>query len=169
MPSGSELTTVSDVRENRSFLFTATDEYGAEEELLVVPCDEDDRPVRAFANRCTHEAQRLDTGRGVAMRDGQIICPKHGSMFDACSGYCDNGDAADTTDPPRRRPGRRGRRRLPDRRRVHLRPRGRHRRRRRCWSEFDLSHRLQVFIISIDVIDTDEGLEERLAGPAIQR
>jgi nitrite reductase/ring-hydroxylating ferredoxin subunit len=99
MPSGSELTTVSDVRENRSFLFTATDEYGAEEELLVVPCDEDDRPVRAFANRCTHEAQRLDTGRGVAMRDGQIICPKHGSMFDACSGYCDNGDAADTTLP----------------------------------------------------------------------
>jgi len=33
------------------------------------------------------------------MRDGQIICPKHGSMFDACSGYCDNGDAADTTLP----------------------------------------------------------------------
>jgi len=99
MPTGTELTTVSDVRENRSYRFTATDEYGAEEELLVVTCDEADRPVRAFVNRCTHEAQRLDTGRGVAMRDGQIICPKHGSMFDACSGYCDNGDAADTTLP----------------------------------------------------------------------
>ncbi|ELY95645.1 Rieske (2Fe-2S) domain-containing protein [Natrialba taiwanensis DSM 12281] len=36
---------------------------------------------------------------GAAMRDGQIICPKHGSMFDACSGYCDNGEAADTTLP----------------------------------------------------------------------
>ncbi|MCU4800999.1 Rieske 2Fe-2S domain-containing protein [Halobacteria archaeon HArc-gm2] len=99
MPTGTELTTVSDVRENRSYRFTATDEYGAEEELLVVPCDEEDRPVRAFVNRCTHEAQRLDTGRGVAMRDGQIICPKHGSMFDSCSGHCDNGDAADTTLP----------------------------------------------------------------------
>ncbi|SFS02450.1 Ferredoxin subunit of nitrite reductase or a ring-hydroxylating dioxygenase [Halomicrobium zhouii] len=99
MPTGTELTTVSDVRENRSYRFTATDEYGAEEELIVVPCDEEDRPVRAFVNRCTHEAQRFDTGRGVAMRDGQIICPKHGSMFDACSGYCDNGDAADTTLP----------------------------------------------------------------------
>jgi len=31
------------------------------------------------------------------MRDGGIICPKHGSVFDACSGYCDNGDAAETT------------------------------------------------------------------------
>jgi Rieske Fe-S protein len=30
------------------------------------------------------------------MRDGQIICPKHGSMFDSCSGYCDNGEAKGT-------------------------------------------------------------------------
>ncbi len=100
MPQRTELTTVSDVREGRSYLFTATDASGAEEEVIVVPCDDADAgPVEAWINRCTHEAQRLDTGRGVAMRDGGIICPRHGSMFDSCSGYCDNGEAAETTLP----------------------------------------------------------------------
>lgn len=89
-----ELTSVEAVHEAGSWLFTATDSHGVEEEVLVVPCDDG---VAAWVNRCTHEAQRFDTGRGVAMRDGQIICPKHGSMFDACSGDCDNGEAAGTT------------------------------------------------------------------------
>jgi len=104
------LTTVEEVREERSWLFTARDQYGEPEEILLVPCEDgsenadnktngtDDEPgVEAWVNRCTHEAQKLDRGFGAAMRDGQIICPKHGSMFDSCSGYCDNGEAADTT------------------------------------------------------------------------
>ena len=65
-------------------------------EVILVRCT-DDPGVRAWVNVCPHEYQRLDRGRGAAMREGQIICPKHGSMFDTCSGYCDNGDAADTT------------------------------------------------------------------------
>ncbi|MFW6435016.1 MAG: Rieske (2Fe-2S) protein, partial [Halovenus sp.] len=49
-------------------------------------------------NRCTHENQRLyREGIGAIMRDGGVVCPKHGSIFDACSGYCDNGEAADST------------------------------------------------------------------------
>jgi len=39
--------------------------------------------------------QCLDVG--AVMRDGGVVCPKHGSVFDACSGYCDNGEAAETT------------------------------------------------------------------------
>ncbi|AGB30882.1 Rieske iron-sulfur domain protein [Natrinema pellirubrum DSM 15624] len=93
---GTRLTTVETVHENRSWLFTVRDQYGEPDEAILVPCEEG---VEAWINRCTHEAQRLDTGRGVAMRDGQLICPKHGSMFDSCSGYCDNGEAADTTLP----------------------------------------------------------------------
>jgi nitrite reductase/ring-hydroxylating ferredoxin subunit len=96
MADGTALTTVEHVSEQRSYLFTATDPSGSEEEVIVVPCEDG---VRAWVNRCTHERQRLDTGRGVAMRDGVIICPRHGSMFDSCSGYCDNGDATDTTLP----------------------------------------------------------------------
>ena len=99
---GARLTTVERVYEEGSYLFTATNSFDMEEEVIVVPCEDGpdaDRSVAAWVNRCTHEAQRFDTGRGVPMRDGGIICPKHGSLFDACSGDCDNGDAAGTTLP----------------------------------------------------------------------
>ncbi len=89
-----ELTDVETVHDERSWLFTARDPYGEPEEVILVPCEEG---VEAWVNRCTHEAQQLDRGFGAAMRDGRIICPKHGSMFDSCSGYCDNGEAAETT------------------------------------------------------------------------
>ncbi|MFB6149035.1 MAG: Rieske (2Fe-2S) protein, partial [Halobacteriales archaeon] len=64
-----------------------------------VPCEDDDGPpINAWINRCTHESQRLHReGIGAVIRDDGIVCPKHGSMFDTCSGYCDNGEAADTT------------------------------------------------------------------------
>lgn len=94
MSEGTALTTVEEVHENRSYLFTAFDPRGQETEIVVLPCEDS---VEAWINRCTHEAQRLATERGAALRDGQIICPKHGSMFDTCSGYCDNGEAAETT------------------------------------------------------------------------
>ena len=107
MTDRTHLTTVEEIREERSWLFTACDQYGEPEEILLVPCKDgsenadnetDDEPgVEAWVNRCTHEAQKLDRGFGAAMRDGRIVCPKHGSMFDSCSGYCDNGEAADTT------------------------------------------------------------------------
>ncbi|SER81170.1 Rieske (2Fe-2S) protein [Natrinema salaciae] len=121
------LTTVETVYENRSWLFTIRDQHGEPDEVVLVPCEDDaehdstsppsnaredgvdhgstssqpaaDDGVEAWINRCTHEAQRFDTGRGAPMRDGRLICPKHGSMFDACSGYCDNGEAAETTLP----------------------------------------------------------------------
>jgi len=91
------LTTVATVREEGSWLFTIRDEYDELDEALLVPCDENG--VEAWINRCTHEAQRFDRGFGAAVRDGQLVCPKHGSLFDTCSGDCDNGDAAGTTLP----------------------------------------------------------------------
>ncbi|MFC4543317.1 Rieske (2Fe-2S) protein [Halosolutus amylolyticus] len=129
MADRTELTTVETVHEEGSWLFTIWDRYGNQDEVILVPCEDGveqnsiasqrgnsaddsaeqnstssrpatDEGVEAWINRCTHEAQRFDTGRGVAMRDGRIICPKHGSLFDACTGYCDNGKAADTTLPP---------------------------------------------------------------------
>jgi len=118
MADGAELTTVEAVHDEGSFLFTATNSFDMEEEVILVPCAADDDAaadggspaadggaatddagVEAWINRCTHEAQRFDTGQGVPMRDGELICPKHGSLFDACSGECDNGEAAGTTLP----------------------------------------------------------------------
>lgn len=108
-----ELTTVATVHEEGSWLFTVADDYGDEEEVLLVPCEEG---IEAWVNKCTHEFQRLDRGFGAPIREVQgsppdssettgtegaggreIVCPKHGSTFDTCSGYCDNGKAAETT------------------------------------------------------------------------
>jgi nitrite reductase/ring-hydroxylating ferredoxin subunit len=88
------LTDVETVRDAGSWLFTALDARGEETEVLLLPCEES---VRAWVNRCMHESQRLDAGRGAAVRDGEVVCPRHGSTYDACSGDCDNGEAAGTT------------------------------------------------------------------------
>ena len=104
--SGYRLTTVETVRERGSWAFTAR-EGDADREVFLVPCadepdggadDGDERPVRAWINRCTHEEQRLYREEiGAVTRGGSVVCPKHGSAFDACEGSCDNGDAAGTT------------------------------------------------------------------------
>jgi nitrite reductase/ring-hydroxylating ferredoxin subunit len=92
-----ELTEVESVPENGSWLFTVYDPSTDEEdEVILVRCN---GGIEGWVNRCTHEAQRLDPGYGAAVRDGGIVCPKHGSMFDTCTGYCDNGEAAQTTLP----------------------------------------------------------------------
>ncbi|ELZ46769.1 Rieske iron sulfur protein [Halorubrum coriense DSM 10284] len=103
--SGYRLTTVETVRERGSWAFTAR-EGDADREVFLVPCADEpdgeatdpDRPVRAWVNRCTHEDQRLHReGVGAVTRGGSVVCPKHGSAFDACEGSCDNGEAAGTT------------------------------------------------------------------------
>ena len=102
--SGYRLTTVETVRERGSWAFTAR-EGDADREVFLVPCadepdenDDEEPPVRAWINRCTHEEQRLHReGVGAVTRGGSFVCPKHGSAFDSCEGSCDNGEAAGTT------------------------------------------------------------------------
>ena len=112
--SGYRLTTVETVRERGSWAFTAR-EGDADREAFLVPCadepadgagagengggsDGEGQPVRAWINRCTHEDQRLHREEvGAVTRGGSVVCPKHGSAFDACEGSCDNGEAAETT------------------------------------------------------------------------
>ncbi len=90
------LTSVETVHEEGSWLCTVTDDRGEATEVTVVPCGEG---VEAWVNRCTHEDQRLDRGGevGAVTREGGVVCPKHGSVFDACEGGCENGPAAGTT------------------------------------------------------------------------
>lgn len=98
MPNGTRIAGVEEVPDAGSYLFTASDRHSTDREVILVRCEEAPG-VRAWVNTCPHEFQRLDRGDGAAMRDGELICPKHGSMFDACSGECDNGEAAGTTLP----------------------------------------------------------------------
>ncbi len=89
------IASVEDVPETGSYLFTVREADGDREEVILVRAADG---VAAWKNFCQHEVdQRLDVGGGAAMRDGQIVCPKHGSMFDAASGYCDSGKAAGST------------------------------------------------------------------------
>jgi len=92
------ITSVADVRPD-GYLFTVLDARSEEVEVVLVPCDDPEQPpVQAWVNNCTHEQQRLyREDIGVVTRDGGIVCPRHGSVFNSCSGYCDNGEAADTT------------------------------------------------------------------------
>jgi nitrite reductase/ring-hydroxylating ferredoxin subunit len=96
MPNGTKLADVETVTERGSYRFTAADPFTNDREIVLVPCEEPPG-IRAWVNTCPHESQRFDTGDGVPMRDGEVICPRHGSLFDACSGECDNGPAAGTT------------------------------------------------------------------------
>jgi nitrite reductase/ring-hydroxylating ferredoxin subunit len=105
---GTRVTSVDDVPETGSYLFTVREADGDEEEVILVraaDCEtatgdavDGDAAILAWKNFCQHETdQRLDRGFGAATRDGEIVCPKHGSLFDTCSGYCDNGEAAGST------------------------------------------------------------------------
>ncbi|GGL36735.1 (2Fe-2S) ferredoxin [Halarchaeum grantii] len=98
MVDGTKITDLESVPLLGSYLFTAEDMFTNEEEVILVRCD-DDPGVEAWMNNCPHESQRFDRGDGAPMRDGEIVCPKHGSHFDACTGECDNGEAAGTTLP----------------------------------------------------------------------
>lgn len=95
------LTGVDTVNEEGAWLFTVRDGHDEDTEVLLVPCEDADGPeVEAWVNSCTHESQSLyREDVGAVIRDGEVVCPKHGSTFDACSGYCDNGPAAQTTLP----------------------------------------------------------------------
>ncbi|WP_224270825.1 Rieske (2Fe-2S) protein [Haloprofundus salinisoli] len=98
MVDGTRIASVEDVPSPGSYLFTAEDAFTNEREVILVHCERDPG-IEAWINNCTHENQRLDRGSGAAMRNSEIVCPKHGSMFDTCSGACDNGEAAGTTLP----------------------------------------------------------------------
>lgn len=108
MDDATRITGVDAVPDVGSHLFTVREADGSPEEVILVrsaDCDtetggvvDDGTAVLAWKNFCQHETdQRLDRGQGAAMRDGEVVCPKHGSFFDTCSGFCDNGKAKGST------------------------------------------------------------------------
>jgi nitrite reductase/ring-hydroxylating ferredoxin subunit len=63
---------------------------GSEAEVVVTKLD--DGSVAAFGNYCMHWTDvRLDKGSGALVRNGEIVCQKHGATFQKESGYCDFG------------------------------------------------------------------------------
>jgi nitrite reductase/ring-hydroxylating ferredoxin subunit len=90
------LTSADEVPERGGWPFTVEEADGSLQEVVLVRLADG---IAAWKNFCQHETdQKLHReGVGTVLRDGGIVCPKHGSVFDAATGYCDNGKAAGST------------------------------------------------------------------------
>jgi nitrite reductase/ring-hydroxylating ferredoxin subunit len=87
------LTSVDDIPEQGGWLFTVEESDGSLGEVFLLELDDG---IAAWRNCCQHETDQelYREGIGAVVRDGGIVCPKHGSVFDAVTGHCDNGPAA---------------------------------------------------------------------------
>jgi nitrite reductase/ring-hydroxylating ferredoxin subunit len=84
------IASVEDVPTDSTLLFTATDGDGDPAEVLLTRLA--DGAVAAFRNACRHWTDvRLDRGEGALVRNGEVVCRKHGATFQLDSGYCDFG------------------------------------------------------------------------------
>jgi nitrite reductase/ring-hydroxylating ferredoxin subunit len=88
MDEDSRITTVDEIPETGSFLFTVRDGFDTEEAILVRLSD----GVVAFENYCPHWRDiRLDKGSGATRRGGELVCEKHGATFESDTGHCTYG------------------------------------------------------------------------------
>lgn len=94
MDEASRITTVDEVPEDSSFLFTVRDGFDLEEAILVRLAD----GVVALKNYCPHWTDvRLDKGSGAEVRGGELVCTKHGATFERDTGYCTHGPCEGAT------------------------------------------------------------------------
>lgn len=91
------ITSVSNVPEGSTFLFTVRDRDADErkEAILVRLGDEtldDGDSITGWLNYCQHFTHiKLDKGSGAPMRDGEIVCANHGAYFESDTGFCTYG------------------------------------------------------------------------------
>ncbi|WP_144902401.1 Rieske (2Fe-2S) protein [Halobellus captivus] len=78
-----------EVTAEETVVFTAKSGFETTEGLLTRL---DDGSVAAFTNYCPHWRDvRLDKGSSALVRNGEIVCQKHGATFERESGVCDFG------------------------------------------------------------------------------
>ncbi|WP_313692714.1 Rieske (2Fe-2S) protein [Halorarum halobium] len=81
---------LEDVPGDTTLLFTVSDADGALEEAFLTRLS--DGTVVAFRNVCQHWTDvRLDSGDGGLVRNGEVVCQKHGATFQLDTGICDFG------------------------------------------------------------------------------
>lgn len=88
MDEDSRIVTLEEVPDDGSFLFTVRDGFDTTEAFVVQLAD----AVVAFENYCPHWRDvRLDKGDGATVRNGELVCEKHGATFESDSGLCNFG------------------------------------------------------------------------------
>lgn len=87
MPSGERITDVESVPEASTLLITVEERERTEQrEVLLIRADGD---VTAWFNYCQHWRDvSLDKGDGAMVRDGEIVCSRHGATFEKDDGMC---------------------------------------------------------------------------------
>jgi len=89
MDEDRRIAAVDEIPEDGTLLFTIRDGFDREEAILVRL---DDGSVTAWKNYCQHWTDvRLDKGSGAAVREGELLCQKHGATFQKDTGFCDFG------------------------------------------------------------------------------
>lgn len=90
MNSPRGVATIEEVPVNGTMLVTLErPDDGTRREVILTRRKGD---VVAYENRCQHWRDvRLDKGSGAVTRNGEIVCPKHGAIFEMDSGECVHG------------------------------------------------------------------------------
>ncbi|QCC48581.1 Rieske (2Fe-2S) protein [Halobellus limi] len=89
MDEDRRIVAAEEVTAGETVVFTAKDGFEKTEGLLTRL---DDGTVVAFTNYCPHWRDvRLDKGSSALVRNGEIVCQKHGATFEKSSGHCDFG------------------------------------------------------------------------------
>jgi len=85
---------VEDVPAAGSLLFTIRDGFDTEEAILLQLAD----GVIALKNYCPHWTDvRLDKGSGATVRGDELVCEKHGAIFETATGDCTHGPCEGAT------------------------------------------------------------------------
>jgi nitrite reductase/ring-hydroxylating ferredoxin subunit len=88
MGASRRIVDVEQIPEGGNTLFRAR----REDELREVVLLDLDGDVVAYENYCQHWTDvKLDSGDGATIRNGEILCEKHGAYFEGDSGYCNYG------------------------------------------------------------------------------
>lgn len=88
---------LDDVPRDGTVVVTVETPDGDVDELVLVRVDDG---VRAYVNRCQHWTDvRLDDGDGAYLRNGEMVCEKHGAMFRVSDGECTVGPCEGATLP----------------------------------------------------------------------
>ncbi|CAI48391.2 probable iron-sulfur protein (2Fe-2S) [Natronomonas pharaonis DSM 2160] len=88
MDDASHIVAVDEVPTDSTLLVTLREGFD-EKEVVLVRQDDD---VVAWRNYCPHWTDvRLDKGSGAEFRDEELVCTRHGAIFEADSGECSHG------------------------------------------------------------------------------
>lgn len=94
MDEGRRIADVKEVPGDSTLLFTVRDGFDTEEAILLRLSD----GVVALRNYCPHWTDvRLDSGSGATLRDGELVCTKHGATFEKATGECTYGPCEGAT------------------------------------------------------------------------